>query len=120
MLTWLLHHFRYGAIDRNKVFAYSRSLARLSSQKMITLPGNEAYSEATAATGRVRTLRWYITATAQKSQPYGQPRVANNLPPVRSRRWYNSLRAIGAVFNAGGMVEQYRRVYLPISKSFKN
>src|SRR5208283_33262 len=106
MLTWLLHHFRYGAIARHKACAYLRLPTRLSSQKMITLPGNEAYSAATAATGRVRTLRSYITATAQNSQPCGQPRVAKSLPPVRSRRWYNSLRAGGAASNWGGAVEQ--------------
>src|ERR1035441_2575302 len=52
MLAWLLHHLRWGARARNSVLAYCRSLAMLSSQRMITLPGKEPNSSATAPTGR--------------------------------------------------------------------
>src|ERR1035438_5647894 len=73
MLAWLLHHFRCGAMARNRFLAYSISPAMLSSQKMITFPLKEAYSAATLATGRLRSLRRYITATVQKSHWLGHP-----------------------------------------------
>ena len=42
----------------------------LSSQKMITLPGKDAYSAATSATGRLRNPCGYITAMVQKSHRF--------------------------------------------------
>ena len=59
-LAWLLHHFRCGASAWNSRFAYSRSPARLSSQRITTRPRNDAYSRATCSTGRVRKRLRYI------------------------------------------------------------
>src|ERR1035438_8777548 len=94
MLAWLLHHFRCGAMARNRFFAYSISPAMLSSQKMILLPWKEAYSAATSATGRLRSLWRYITATVQKSHWLGHPRVANRTPLVRSEEHTSELQSL--------------------------
>ena len=91
MLTWLLHHFRCGAIVSNRAFAYSTIASQIVIPEDDHLARKRGYSAATAAIGRLRTLRWYITATAQNSQSCGHPRVAKSLPPVRSRRWYKVL-----------------------------
>ena len=93
---------------RNSSLAYSRSPAMLSSQKMMILPRNEAYSAATSSTGRLRSRFLYITASVQKSQRLGQPRLANSTPLVKSLRWNKSFRAWGACSSdgmAGGLVD---------------
>ena len=72
------HFFFSGFSARQSSNAYSRSSQRLTSLNAKREPFSAAISAATSATGRVCQPNFAPT-TAQKSQLFRQPRVANTV-----------------------------------------